>query len=68
MHGVIDIPVNWAGISPTKQFLEYTEADWDAVQSVNLKGAFLCARAVAEPMMAGKYGLIRAIGRECRRP
>lgn len=56
--GRIDILVNCAGISPKKQFLEYTEDDWDAVQSVNLKGAFLCARAVAEPMMARKYGRI----------
>ena len=56
--GKIDILVNCAGISPKKQFLEYTEADWDAVQSINLKGAFLCARAVAEPMMAAKYGRI----------
>ena len=56
--GRIDILVNCAGISPKKQFLEYTEADWDAVHSVNLKGAFLCARAVAEPMMARKYGRI----------
>lgn len=54
----IDILVYCAGISPKKQFLEYTEADWDAVQDINLKGAFLCARAVAEPMMAGKYGRI----------
>ncbi len=56
--GKIDILVNCAGISPKKQFLEYTETDWDAVQNVNLKGAFLCARAVAEPMMARKYGRI----------
>jgi 3-oxoacyl-[acyl-carrier protein] reductase len=56
--GRLDILVNCAGISPKKQFLEYTEADWDAVQSVNLKGAFLCARAVAEPMMARRYGRI----------
>jgi len=56
--GSIDILVNCAGISPKKQFLEYTETDWDAVQNVNLKGAFLCARAVAEPMMARKYGRI----------
>lgn len=54
----IDILVYCAGISPKKQFLEYTEADWDAVQNINLKGAFLCARAVAEPMMAAKYGRI----------
>ncbi len=56
--GRIDVLVNCAGVSPKKQFLEYTETDWDTVQNVNLKGAFLCARAVAEPMMARKYGRI----------
>jgi 3-oxoacyl-[acyl-carrier protein] reductase len=56
--GKIDILVFCAGISPKKPFLEYTEADWDAVQSVNLKGAFLCARAVADPMIARSYGRI----------
>lgn len=56
--GRIDILVNCAGISPKKPWLEYTEADWDAVQEVNLKGAFLCARAVAAPMMERKHGRI----------
>ena len=56
--GRIDILVNNAGISPKKEFLEYTEEDWDAVHSVNLKGEYLCARAVCEHMMANKYGRI----------
>jgi 3-oxoacyl-[acyl-carrier protein] reductase len=56
--GRIDILVNNAGISPKKPFLEYTEQDWDAVQAVNLKGAFLFARAVAEHMMSRRYGRI----------
>jgi 3-oxoacyl-[acyl-carrier protein] reductase len=56
--GRIDILVNNAGISPKKEFLDYTEEDWDAVHSVNLKGEFLCARAVSEHMMANRYGRI----------
>ncbi len=56
--GRIDILVNNAGISPKKQFLEYTEADWDAVLNVDLKGEYLCARAVCEHMMQNKYGRI----------
>jgi 3-oxoacyl-[acyl-carrier protein] reductase len=56
--GRIDILLNCAGVSPKKPWLEYSEADWDEVQAVNVKGAFLCARAVAEPMMARKYGRI----------
>jgi NAD(P)-dependent dehydrogenase (short-subunit alcohol dehydrogenase family) len=56
--GHIDILINCAGISPKKPFLDYTEEDWDAVQAVNLKGAFLFARAVAEHMISRQYGRI----------
>ena len=56
--GKIDILINNAGISPKKAYLEYTEEDWDAVIDVNLKGEYLCARAVSEHMMARRYGRI----------
>ena len=56
--GKIDILINNAGISPKKAYLEYTEDDWDAVLDVNLKGEYLCARAVSEHMMARRYGRI----------
>jgi NAD(P)-dependent dehydrogenase (short-subunit alcohol dehydrogenase family) len=56
--GRIDILVNNAGISPKKEYLEYTEDDWDAVLSVNLKGEYLCARAISEHMMKNGYGRI----------
>lgn len=56
--GRIDILVNNAGISPKKEYLEYTEEDWDAVIDVNLKGEYLCARAVSEHMMERRYGRI----------
>jgi len=56
--GQIDILVNNAGISPKKPLLEYTEEDWDRIHAVDLKGEFLCIRAVAEHMMERKYGRI----------
>ena len=56
--GKIDILINNAGISPKKAYLEYTEDDWDAVLDVNLKGEYLCARAVSEHMMARRCGRI----------
>ena len=56
--GKIDILINNAGISPKKGYLEYTEKDWDAVIDVNLKGEYLCARAVSEHMIERRYGRI----------
>ncbi|MBK8071702.1 MAG: SDR family oxidoreductase [Ramlibacter sp.] len=50
MHGRIDILVNNAGIFKAADFLEVTEADFDAVLRVNLKGAFLVGQAVARAM------------------
>jgi len=48
--GGIDILVNNAGIFPRVEFLDMTEAQWDEVLNVNLKGTFLCTQAVAQKM------------------
>jgi NAD(P)-dependent dehydrogenase (short-subunit alcohol dehydrogenase family) len=48
--GPIDILVNNSGVAVSKPLLEQTEADWDSVVDVNLKGAFLVATAVARRM------------------
>ncbi len=48
--GRIDVLVNNAGIFKAAEFLDVTEADFDAVLRVNLKGAFLVAQAVAREM------------------
>jgi NAD(P)-dependent dehydrogenase (short-subunit alcohol dehydrogenase family) len=49
--GRIDILVNNAGIFKAAPFLEVTEADFDEVMRVNLKGSFLVAQAVARSMV-----------------
>ncbi len=57
--GDVDILVNNAGIFPRSPFLELDEAEWDAVHTVNLKGSFLVAQAVARRMVAaGRKGSI----------
>jgi 3-oxoacyl-[acyl-carrier protein] reductase len=57
--GPLDVLVNNAGVFPRVALLDMTEADWDFVQNVNLKGAFFCAQAAARSMVAGgRYGSI----------
>lgn len=52
--GKIDIMVNNAGITKDGLLMRMSDADWDAVLDVNLKGTFLFTRAVARPMMKNK--------------
>jgi NAD(P)-dependent dehydrogenase (short-subunit alcohol dehydrogenase family) len=47
----VDGLVNNAGIFRAADFLDVTEADWDAVIAVNLKGAFLVGQAVARELV-----------------
>jgi NAD(P)-dependent dehydrogenase (short-subunit alcohol dehydrogenase family) len=56
--GRVDMLVNNAGIFKAAEFLDITEADWDAVIDVNLKGAFLVGQAVARTMAAQGSGAI----------
>ncbi|KPJ54214.1 hypothetical protein AMJ39_01290 [candidate division TA06 bacterium DG_24] len=56
--GPIDILVNNAGIVRDSLMVRMKDADWDAVLAVNLKGAFLCSRAVARSMMKRRSGVI----------
>lgn len=56
--GRIDILVNNAGITRDGLLVRMDEQQWDLVLDVNLKGAFLCTKAVARPMMKARYGRI----------
>ena len=57
--GTLDGLVNNAGIFPRVPFLTLTDADWDAVHDVNLKGTFRCTQAAAKAMIeAGNGGSI----------
>lgn len=56
--GRLDILVNNAGIYVSKPALELTEADWDKMIGVNLKGQFLCAQRAAKEMVKNKWGRI----------
>ena len=55
--GGVDILVNNAAIYPRRAWTEIEEDEWDRVMAVNLKGYFLCARAVY-PHMKGRGGSI----------
>ena len=54
----IDILVNNAGITRDGLLVRMSEADWDAVLAVNLKGAFNCTRAISKIMMKQRSGRI----------
>jgi NAD(P)-dependent dehydrogenase (short-subunit alcohol dehydrogenase family) len=54
--GRVDVLVNCAGIIVRTPSLELSEADWDRVLDVNLKGAFFMAQAAAASMVAGGRG------------
>jgi len=56
--GRVDILVNNAGIYPRRLFLEMTEQEWDETQDINLKGVFLCTKAVAPVMVSQRAGKI----------
>ncbi len=49
--GRIDILVNNAGVVQTKPMLELTEADWDRVVDINMRGTFFCLQTVAQQMI-----------------
>ena len=56
--GKVDVLVNNAGITRDALLLRMKDDDWDAVLDTNLKGAFLCTRAVLVHMVRSRWGRI----------
>ena len=54
--GGLDVVVNNAGITRDQLLMRMTEEDWDRVQEVNLKGAFMTTKAAARRLMKSKRG------------
>lgn len=54
----IDVLVNNAGVSRHHGVLEISAGEWDWLLAVNLRGPFLCTRAVLPTMIEQRYGRI----------
>lgn len=61
-YGRIDILVNNAGITRDKLLLRMSVEDWDAVVDTNLKGAFVCLKAVAPILLKQRSGVVINVG------
>jgi NAD(P)-dependent dehydrogenase (short-subunit alcohol dehydrogenase family) len=61
-QGRIDVLVNNAGINFAKPFLETTVEEWDRVLNTDLRGTYLCCRAVIPNMLRSGGGSIINIG------
>ncbi len=56
--GTVDILINNAGVIRDNLSFKLSEADWDTVLNVHLKGSFLCAQAAQKYMVEQEYGKI----------
>lgn len=56
--GQIDILVNNAGVGGRKSLLDLSEEEWDRIIDINLKGTFLCAKAVGKEMVKQRKGKV----------
>jgi acetoacetyl-CoA reductase/3-oxoacyl-[acyl-carrier protein] reductase len=56
--GVVSVLVNNAAVAQEKPFLEISDADWDRMLAVNLRGPFACAQEVLPDMLKQRWGRI----------
>lgn len=56
--GAPAVLVNNAGVTRDNLLFKMSEADWDTVMNVHLRGSFLMSRAVQEHMVEQRYGRI----------
>ena len=56
--GSVDFLVNNAGITRDNIAVKMSEAEWDLVLDINLKGTFLCTQAAVKEMMKKRFGRI----------
>ncbi len=59
--GTIDILMNNAGISVRSPMIELPEEDWDKLMDIDIKGYYLCSKAVAPTMIEKRSGNIISI-------
>lgn len=57
-YGAVDIMINNAGITTPEPFLGLPVKKWDLVLAVNLRGTFLCSKAVLPQMVERRRGSI----------
>jgi NAD(P)-dependent dehydrogenase (short-subunit alcohol dehydrogenase family) len=63
-YGRLDILVNNAGIQLAKKISDTTEAEWDRLMNINLKGVFLCSKAAIPVMRRNGEGVIVNVSSE----
>jgi len=56
--GRVDILVNNAGITRDGLLMRMKEEDWDLVMNINLRGVYLCTKAIMRSMMKQRSGRI----------